>query len=133
MKKILLVFTVTAIMFSGCAHEYNSVLFQKEMNVKLVDTTATKETVLLYRNLKKLADNKIIFGHHDDTAYGVGWEGEEGRSDVKSVVKSYPGVYGWDFSWALDNKWDSVFTGHQPRARKDTVPSAWSCVKEAST
>ena len=43
------------------------------MDVKLVDSTATKQTVSFTVNLKKLAESKIIFGHHDDTAYGVGW------------------------------------------------------------
>ena len=111
-RKILLFILVASLMLTGCAHEYNSALYQKEMDVKLVDSTATKETVTLYGNLKKLADSKIIFGHHDDTAYGVGWKGNEGHSDVKDIVNSYPGLYGWDFSWALDDRWDSVFTNH---------------------
>ena len=37
-----------------------------------------------------------MFGHHDDPLYGVGWEGDEGRSDVKSVCGDYPAVMSFD-------------------------------------
>ena len=98
MKSKLLYAVLAAVIFlTGCAHEYNSVLLQKELNVQLVDSLATKETVMLYRNLKHISESKVIFGHHDDTAYGVGWSGDGVRSDVKDVVNSYPGVFGWDF------------------------------------
>jgi len=39
-----------------------------------------------------------MFGHHDDTAYGVNWRLDAGGSDVKSVTGSYPAVYGWDLA-----------------------------------
>ena len=39
-----------------------------------IDAKATKETVNLYRNLKKLLGKGIMFGHQDDLAYGVGLE-----------------------------------------------------------
>jgi hypothetical protein len=61
-----------------------------------VDKKATKETVNLYRNLKKLATKGFMFGHQDDLAYGVGWKYEEGRSDIKDVTGDYPGIYGWE-------------------------------------
>ncbi|WP_158798539.1 glycoside hydrolase family 26 protein [Pedobacter sp. L105] len=60
------------------------------------DPAATTETRFLYGNLQQMAQTKVIFGHQDDLAYGVGWVNEKGRSDVKSVTGSYPGVYGWD-------------------------------------
>lgn len=53
------------------------------------------KTVLL-QNMKTLAAKKIIFGHQDDLAYGVGWSYVDGESDIKKVVGDYPGVYGWD-------------------------------------
>jgi mannan endo-1,4-beta-mannosidase len=37
-----------------------------------------------------------MFGHHDDTVYGIGWEGDEGRSDVRSVCGDYPAVVSFD-------------------------------------
>ena len=60
------------------------------------DKQATKQTVNLYRNLKKLAAKGYMFGHQDDLAYGVNWRYENGRSDVKEVVGDYPAVYGWE-------------------------------------
>ncbi|MEW6194073.1 MAG: glycosyl hydrolase [Bacteroidota bacterium] len=95
----LFIFLITA-----CTSEYNSIIFQKELDVKLVDSSATKETVLLFRNLKKLSESKIIFGHHDATSYGVGWNDGPDRSDVKDVVNSYPGLYGWDFGFFAWNR-----------------------------
>lgn len=56
----------------------------------------TPETAALLQNLKQSSQRGILFGHHDDTAYGIGWEGEKGRSDVKSVCGFYPGVISFD-------------------------------------
>jgi mannan endo-1,4-beta-mannosidase len=62
------------------------------------DKKATPETSALYGSLQRLTGAGVIFGHHDDLAYGVGWRGDKGRSDVKSVTGSYPALYGWDLS-----------------------------------
>lgn len=61
-----------------------------------IDKRATKETVALYRNLKKLMNKGFMFGHQDDLAYGVGWKYESERSDIKDVTGDYPAVYGWE-------------------------------------
>lgn len=103
--KFILSLVITAVL-TACIPEYNSIEFQKEFNVKLADSNASKETVLLFHNLKKISESKVIFGHHDATAYGVGWFGKEDSSDVKSIVNSYPGLYGWDFgflTWKNNN------------------------------
>ena len=63
-----------------------------------VDKNATTETIALYANLKAISATGVIFGHQDDLAYGIGWKAEAGRSDVKEVCGSYPGLYGWDVS-----------------------------------
>jgi hypothetical protein len=65
------------------------------------DKKATKETVSLYQNLKKLTGKGFMFGHQDDLAYGVGWNAAAntalmGRSDIKDVTGDYPAVYGWE-------------------------------------
>ena len=60
------------------------------------DKEATKETVQLYHNLKKLLNKGIMFGHQDDLAYGVGWKYVPGKSDVKEVTGDYPAVYGFE-------------------------------------
>ncbi len=63
-----------------------------------IDKKATKETVHLYQNLKKLAQKGFLFGQQDATAYGVGWKDKENKSDVKEVTGEFPGLYGWDLS-----------------------------------
>ena len=61
-----------------------------------IDPDATAQTRALYLNLRELAKSKLLFGHQDSTAYGVGWSVDDGRSDVRSATGSYPAVYGWD-------------------------------------
>jgi mannan endo-1,4-beta-mannosidase len=61
-----------------------------------LDPHATAGTVSLYRNLQSLSTKGILFGHHETDAYGVGWTGTEGRSDIKDVCGAYPAVHGWD-------------------------------------
>jgi mannan endo-1,4-beta-mannosidase len=69
-----------------------------------VDRDATPETRNLFFNLQATAGRGILFGHEDSTAYGVGWNGEPGRSDVKDVGGDYPAVYGWDIGHIGDEK-----------------------------
>jgi mannan endo-1,4-beta-mannosidase len=56
----------------------------------------TPETQNLLKNLKVISEKGFMFGHQDDPLYGIGWEGDDGRSDVKSVVGDYPAVMGFD-------------------------------------
>lgn len=63
------------------------------------DPNATNSTKALYKNLKDVAPKGVLFGHQDDLAYGVTWEKEQDRSDVKDVCGDYPAVYGWDIGW----------------------------------
>src|SRR5262245_57831763 len=60
------------------------------------DKDATRETVQLFNNLKKLSGKGFLFGHQDALAYGVEWRYKDNRSDVQEVTGDYPGVYGWD-------------------------------------
>ncbi|ACE84009.1 glycoside hydrolase family 26 protein [Cellvibrio japonicus] len=62
----------------------------------LIDTQATAETRALYRNLAKLRYKHLLFGHEDSLAYGVHWEGDMDRSDVRDVTGANPAVYGWE-------------------------------------
>lgn len=84
------------VLFVCCSMPYSNNLPQPKNG--LIDTRATKETVALFNNLKKLSKDHILFGHQHATEYGHGWFGEEGRSDVKSVTGSHPAVIGIDFS-----------------------------------
>lgn len=56
----------------------------------------TPETMALLSNLKEVAGKGILFGHHDDTVYGIGWEGDKDRSDIKSVCGAFPAVISFD-------------------------------------
>lgn len=91
------------------AHVLNdeSMLFESKINMPnngLADSLATRQTKMLYSNLKKVMDDpKFMYGHHDPTDYGVGWVNNgSDRSDVKDVSGSHPAVYSWDFFW-IDN------------------------------
>jgi mannan endo-1,4-beta-mannosidase len=64
---------------------------------KLSDEQATVETVNLYKNLEKLMDKGIMFGHHETLSYGVEWKkANRKRSDIHDVVNDFPSLFGWD-------------------------------------
>jgi mannan endo-1,4-beta-mannosidase len=47
--------------------------------------------------LSRLAQSSsFALGHEDTTAYGVGWSGDDDRSDVKGLCGTHVAVYGWD-------------------------------------
>ena len=50
----------------------------------------------LIENLRAIPQKGIMFGHHDDTVYGIGWEFDEGGSDVQKVCGDYPAVISFD-------------------------------------
>lgn len=56
----------------------------------------TREAQSLWMFLKQIPQKGFLFGHHDDPVYGIGWEGDENRSDVKSVCGDYPAVMSFD-------------------------------------
>ena len=62
------------------------------------DPLATPLTQKLYSHLYQLKDDYTIFGHQDAMAYGVGWRGVAGKSDIHDVVQDYPGLYGFDIA-----------------------------------
>ena len=63
-----------------------------------IDPDATRATKKLFKNLKKLSRKHTLFAHQHATEYGHGWQGEEDKSDVKSVTGSHPAMIGVDFS-----------------------------------
>jgi mannan endo-1,4-beta-mannosidase len=62
------------------------------------DKRATTETRALYNSMQRLIGAGILFGHHDDTGYGVNWRYDDDSSDVKSITGTYPAIYGWDLA-----------------------------------
>lgn len=89
---------------------------QKKM--QLIDLYATKETKALFKNLHKLSQNHILFGHQHATQYGHGWFGDENRSDVKSVTGSHPAVIGVDFS-GLSGRPENMIEKEKASLRKN--------------
>ncbi|MEN0039077.1 MAG: glycosyl hydrolase [Cellvibrio sp.] len=63
---------------------------------KLIDKFASAETLALYNNLAGLRGKHMLFGHEDSLAYGVNWEGDLDRSDIRDVTGSNPALYGWE-------------------------------------
>lgn len=71
----------------------------------------THETECLLKSLKLLPETGYMFGHHDATSYGIGWDGDADRSDVKSVCGAYPAVMSFDLGrieLGNDNNLDNV-------------------------
>ena len=87
-------------------------------NKKLIDKAATNETKALFRNLDKLSEKHILFGHQHAAEYGHGWSGDADRSDVKSVTGSHPAVIGVDFS-GLSGRSDSEIENNKSALRKN--------------
>lgn len=77
---------------------------QAALKTKIVDKNATNETFALFYNLRYYPQSNVLFGHQSDNLTGfdgnTSWKvgsSEEDRSDVKSVLGTYPAVNGFDF------------------------------------
>jgi len=75
------------------------------------DPAADPAARALFANLQDLAAFGIMLGHQDATAYGVGWQGEAGRSDFKSVCGAHPAVLGWDVGSADGGTGEALLNG----------------------
>jgi len=62
------------------------------------DKKATAETRELFYSMQRLIGAGILYGHHDDTGYGVKWKYDKDSSDVKGITGTYPAIYGWDLA-----------------------------------
>ncbi len=51
---------------------------------------------LLEQRMDSLSKHGIMAGHQDDPFYGIDWQWEYGRSDIKDLVGDYPAVMGFD-------------------------------------
>jgi len=85
----------TALLILGVAFGAES---DSNLTLKLTDPLATPETKALYRNLHKVTQEGILFGHQDTLAYGVEWKANANDfdSDVYRVCGKFPAVFGWD-------------------------------------
>jgi mannan endo-1,4-beta-mannosidase len=78
------------------------------VDLKMVDPLATRETKALYANLWLIQKKGVMFGHHDYPSYGVGWQGDANRSDVKDITGDYPAVYSLDMRGIDQTKIDFI-------------------------
>ena len=62
----------------------------------VTDNSKTPEARFLEAQLKNVPKFGFMIGHHDDPVYGIGWEGDSARSDIKSVCGDYPAVMSFD-------------------------------------
>lgn len=91
-------------------------------NSILVDPDATPETVALYRYLHSVGGDKVMFGHHHTTCYGIGWDGgDPDRSDVKSLTGSHAAVYGWDLGHTGTDRMDKLIIAAHKNGGINTI------------
>jgi len=88
MKKYRFVIVVIMLSFI-CINGFSQQSDIKNTNLGERIKTLTLQTQNLLKNLKVISGKGFMFGHQDDPLYGIGWEGDDGRSDVKSVVGDY--------------------------------------------
>lgn len=96
--KLLGVMMMAVAVVAGCSDN------KGKANDPLADSGRTQRTENLLMSLKAQADSGVyMFGHHDDTVYGIGWEADYVndstigmRSDVKSVCNDLPAVLSFD-------------------------------------
>ncbi|MEJ1886745.1 glycosyl hydrolase [Paenarthrobacter sp. CCNWLY172] len=68
--------------------------------VSIVDPKATPRTTSLFAYLRSQQGKGILFGHQQDTEFGVTFPAESAdgfQSDVKAATGEHPAVFGWDF------------------------------------
>ena len=66
---------------------------QSDLPQETDEITAAQQ---LKDRLNKIRKKGIMFGHQDDPLYGLSWEFDNNRSDVKSVCGDYPSIMGFD-------------------------------------
>lgn len=75
-------------------------LTMQNVTTYMVDANATKETVALFYNLKKLAKTKIAIGQQD--AFNSFYQDNTGDSDIKKNTGFDPALLGSDFMFITD-------------------------------
>jgi len=98
MKTNKYLFLLSAVLFVSCNSGKNKV------HEPLADSGRTQRTENMLENLKLQGGSGLyMFGHHDDTVYGIGWEADysndstvSAKSDVKSVCGDLPAVLSFD-------------------------------------
>lgn len=99
-NRMVALLTVFLLSLTGCSKVIVKENLQKKFSIRLADSLANRESVFLYNNLKELSTKGMMLaGHHEATAYGIGWKGDSNRSDIKDITGQHPALYGWDFGF----------------------------------
>ncbi len=81
----------------------------KLADLSLACSNASFETQNMYFNLRQIAKYNTLFGMQDATGYGVGWSGNNFRSDVEDVCGSLPAVCSYSIKdVAKGQSWDDT-------------------------
>lgn len=83
----------------GCAREQQD----KNQSMSLSDPEASPMAGVLFSKLQELSANHVLLGHQDALAYGMGWKGEEFRTDIHDVLGDHPAIFGWDLGHMGDS------------------------------
>jgi len=67
------------------------------------DKLASPEAIQLVSKIAVNAQKGVMIGHQDALAYGMGWKGENFRSDINDACGDFPAVYGWDLGHIADS------------------------------
>jgi mannan endo-1,4-beta-mannosidase len=70
---------------------------------KSSDKLASAEATQLLSKISENAQKGVMIGHQDALAYGMGWKGDDFRTDINDVCHDYPAVYGWDLGHIGDS------------------------------
>ena len=97
MKKNLFIIAA-ALVLASCGGNH------QKADDPLADSGRTQRTENLLHNLIALGDSAVyLFGHHDATVYGIGWQADytsdstvHQRSDVHSVCNDHPALLSFD-------------------------------------
>ena len=88
-EKVTLLLIVSAFIMASCGNKGKA-------KDDLADSGRTKRTEALIHNLDSIADKGFLVGQQDATLYGIGWEGDSARTDIKSVCSESPAVVGFE-------------------------------------
>jgi mannan endo-1,4-beta-mannosidase len=77
---------------------------KKDAHPVLSDQKATPMAMALFHNLHQLSADHVLLGHQDALAYGMGWKGEEFRTDINDALGDHPAVFGWDLGHLGDEE-----------------------------
>ena len=81
----------------ACADDFRQLhAIDRALFVSDVANVSYNAAGALANRLWSLRDKGYMYGHQDDTFYGLTWEWEYGRSDIRDLVGDYPAVMGYD-------------------------------------